>query len=77
MPDGMLHPFRQAAAISFPASEWEQVRERGIPYTRRWTSANGAISTRIIVRDTHTGKYGTLDLQNKLLFPEPAKPVIQ
>ena len=75
--EGMMLSFRETAEISVPASEWGQAQERGVQFTRRWTPDDDTLGARILVRDTFTSEYGTLDLPKDFLVPEPARLVIQ
>jgi hypothetical protein len=48
--------------VSVPKSQWEEVSAKGLHYERRWKLGPGATALRVIVRDTHTGQYGSLDI---------------
>jgi len=53
---------------------WEQVRKEGIPFERKWKPDSWAVNTRMIVRDTHTGAYGTLDIPLESLVAKASQP---
>ena len=50
-------------AASIPAAQWETVKQQGLGYRKQWKPGDGATSVRIIVRDSRTGQYGSLDLK--------------
>ena len=52
----------EAPTITVPTDKWDAVQQEGLRYSRQWKPAPDAVSVRIIVRDTTTGKYGTLDV---------------
>jgi hypothetical protein len=51
-----------ATMIKIPIQNWDAARQEGLRYSRRWRPAAGAVSVRILVRDTTAGRYGTLDV---------------
>jgi VWFA-related protein len=48
--------------VSVPAAEWRNVPAPGVPFRRRWTPGPDATAVRVVVLDTHTGRYGTIDV---------------
>ena len=63
--DGRTRLTTDVPTVKIPAQTWEKAQEDGIRYTRQWKPASDAISLRVIVRDTLTGRYGTLDVPLK------------
>jgi VWFA-related protein len=58
-----------APTVKIPAQRWETVQQEGVLYTRRWKPEPDAVSLRVVVRDTITGHYGTLDVPLKKIGP--------
>ena len=56
-------------AVKIPAQRWETAQTEGLLYARRWKPEPDALSLRVVVRDTITGRYGTLDVALKKLAP--------
>jgi hypothetical protein len=48
--------------LSVPLDDWERVQSDGILCERHWVPHSEVISTRVVVRDPATGRYGTLDI---------------
>jgi VWFA-related protein len=49
------------------ASKWQEVRAQGVRTSRQWKPASDVNSVRVVVRDMHTGQYGTVDVSLKEL----------
>ena len=63
--DGRTRLTTDAPTVKIPTPGWEQAQQEGLRYARRLKPASDALSLRIVVRDTLTGKYGTLDVPLK------------
>ncbi|HJZ98248.1 MAG TPA: VWA domain-containing protein [Candidatus Solibacter sp.] len=61
--DGTVRTSRGQFAASIPAAQWETVKQQGLGYRKQWKPGDGATSVRIIVRDSRTGQYGSLDVK--------------
>lgn len=57
---GRIH--RSRVTSSVPVALWEGVRTKPTRYERAWTPAANATSLRVIVHDTNTGRYGSVDV---------------
>jgi VWFA-related protein len=60
--DGKASFRKDATNLKLDPAKWKSVQESGIPYTRTWTPAPTSTRLRVIVRDTSTAQYGTLDI---------------
>jgi VWFA-related protein len=60
--EGRSQPQVIGTTVAVPKSQWDEVSAKGLHYERRWKLAPGATALRVIVRDTHTGQYGSLDI---------------
>jgi hypothetical protein len=49
--------------VSVPAAKWEETSTSGIPFRRQWTPSAEAIGMRVVVLDTSTGQYGSVDVR--------------
>jgi VWFA-related protein len=58
-----------SATVKITTDRWEAAQRDGLRYARRWKPAPDAVSLRVVVRDTITGQYGTLDVPLKKLAP--------
>lgn len=47
---------------SLPPAQMEIARARGIPFRREWKPGDGTLSVRVLVRDSSTGRLGTVDI---------------
>jgi VWFA-related protein len=68
-PNGRARLTVDAPTIKIPAQSWETAEREGFLYSSRWKPEPDATSLRIVVRDTITGQYGTLDVPLKKLAP--------
>lgn len=59
------HAGKLTAAV--PAAKWQEVRAQGVRTSRQWKPGSDASSVRVVVRDIHTGQYGTVDVPLKRL----------
>jgi VWFA-related protein len=66
-PDGSTRLTTDSATVKIAAARWEAAQREGLRYARRWKPAPDAVSLRVVVRDTITGQYGTLDVPLKKL----------
>jgi VWFA-related protein len=66
-PDGSVRSHSGKLTATVPASQWQEVRAQGVRTSRQWKPAAGVNSIRVVVRDIHTGQYGTLDVPLKQL----------
>jgi len=48
--------------VSVPLGEWEGIQREGIFCERHWAPHSDVVTTRVVVRDPATGRYGTLDI---------------
>ena len=60
--DGGLRPFTQRVTVEWDDKRLAVGRTQGIVYVRKWNPQADVTAIRVIVRDRHTGKYGTLDM---------------
>jgi hypothetical protein len=60
--DGQVRPRFTPLSASVPAAEWEALRARGISLRRQWKPGPDVTTVRVVVRDTRTGQYGSLDV---------------
>lgn len=73
--DGKASLHRESGSVRFNEKHWETVRERGISHRRQWKPASDVVSVRVLVRDTSTGRYGTLDIpMRRILASRPSPP---
>ena len=72
--DGQMRPQFLTLAPSVPAAEWEDLRARGISLRRQWKPAPDVTTIRVVVRDTRTGQYGSVDVPLQAL-PRAAPPL--
>jgi VWFA-related protein len=68
-PDGSTRLTTDSATVKIAPERWEAVQREGLRYARRWKPAPDAMSLRVVVRDTITGQYGTLDVPLNKLGP--------
>lgn len=47
---------------SLPPAQMEIARARGVPFRRVWKPDEGTLSVRVLVRDSSTGRLGTVDI---------------
>jgi hypothetical protein len=59
----------EAPTVKIPAQNWEAAQREGLLYRRRWKPDPEATSLRVVVRDTISGQYGTIDVPLKQLTP--------
>jgi len=60
--DGVVRSSRSAFNPSVPAANWEQARGHGVVYQKQWKPGANAADLRLIVYDTRSGQYGSLDV---------------
>jgi len=60
--DGKAAFRKESTELALDDAKWKSVQQSGIPYGRTWKPMPGAARVRVIVRDTATGEYGTLDI---------------
>ena len=61
--DGTVRTSHGQFAAAVPAAQLELVKKEGLGYRKQWKPGEGATSLRIIVRDSRTGQYGSLDVK--------------
>ena len=60
--DGAARTNRVSMTAAVPAARSAELGHQAITYHRQWKLAEGATNLRIIVRDSRSGKFGTLDV---------------
>jgi VWFA-related protein len=60
--DGQTRPRFSPVTASVPAADLEALRARGISLRRQWKPGPDAATVRVVVRDTRTGQYGSVDV---------------
>jgi hypothetical protein len=60
------------ATVDWPLEKTNQIATAGVRYRKNFKRASEAVSIRVIVRDQHTGRFGTLDVPVGQILPSQA-----
>jgi len=69
--EGRSQPQIIGITAAVPKSQWDELSAKGLNYERRWKPGPGAAALRVIVRDTRTGQYGSLDVPLAKILSAP------
>jgi len=70
--EGRSQPQIIGITAAVPKSKWDDVSANGLNYERRCKLGPGASTLRVVVRDTRTGQYGSLDVPLGKILAAPA-----
>jgi len=60
--DGKAAFRKESTDLALDDAKWQSVQQSGIPYGRTWKPMPTAARVRVIVRDTASGEFGSLDI---------------